>query len=106
MDEKTGFTTVAVDVDSGEERDLEHGLLSGSWLRERFSIHPDDPNSAKATAEWEQTGGREGSMWRTHVIAEMTSDVGAFHSNAILQAFLNDELFFEKRFSGSVPRKT
>ena len=106
VDEKTGLTTVAVDVDSGEERDLEHGLLSGSWLRERFSIHPDDPNSAKATAEWEQTGGREGSMWRTHVIAEMTSDVGAFHSNAILQAFLNDELFFEKRFSGSVPRKT
>jgi len=100
----TRKTVVSIDVDAGEERDLEHGLISGSWLKERFSIHPDDPNSAHASAEWEQTGGREGYMWRTHVHAEMTSDPENYFSNATLKTFLNDELFFEKEFSGSVRR--
>ncbi len=104
-DPASGKVTVSIDADSGEERDLEHGLISGSWLKERFTIHPDDPSSAKARAEWEQTGGRDGAMWRTHVLAQMTCDESKYHSTATLQAFLNGDLFFEKQFSGSVLRK-
>ena len=95
---------VSVDADSGEVRDLEHGLISGSWMKERFYIVPDDPLSARVTAEWEQTGGREGAMWRTHVWSEMTCDADHLFMNVRLIAHLNDEVFFEKSFDETVKR--
>jgi len=103
-DETTGITATQISCDNGEYRDLEHGLISGSWFKEQFYIHPDDPLSARAAAQWEQTGGREGQMWRTRVDAEMTSDATHFHTRAILQAFLNRDLFFERTYKDSVIR--
>ena len=103
-DAETGIVTIAIDEDSGENRDLEHGLISGSWFKERFHIHPDDPLSARLSAEWEQTGGREGQMWRTHVVAEMSSDVDAFHTTARLEAYLNGKLFFARDYEDRVLR--
>ncbi len=104
-DEATGITTIKIDEDSGEQRDLEHGLISGSWFKERFYIHPDDPLSARTTAEWEQTGGRDGQMWRTHVEAEMTSDRDHFYVRATLNAYKNGAPFFERKFEDKVERK-
>ena len=104
QDTETGFAHTIINADSGENRDLEHGLISGSWCKEQFSIHPDDPLSARCAAQWEQTGGREGAMWRTHVDAEMWSDKMHFHSRATLQTFLNDELFFERTYEDSIGR--
>lgn len=103
--DEAGRTIIAINADSGEVQDLEHGLVSGSWLKERFSISTNDPNSAKATAEWEQTGGRDGSFWRTHVRAEMTSDTEMFRSVAKLKAYLNEELFFEREYQDAQPRR-
>jgi len=103
-DPHSGQIKLSIDADSGENKDLEHGLLSGSWLKERFSIHPDDPTSACATAEWEQTGGRSGQMWRTHVEARMTCDPDHFYSTARLRAYLNGALFFERTFEEKVAR--
>ncbi len=102
-DNRTACVTIS--LDDGEKRDLEHGLISGTRLKEVFSIQPNDPNSAKAASEWEQTGGREGAMWRTHIEAEMTCDAKKFHSTAMLQAYLNDALFFEHEYKDSKPRK-
>jgi len=104
-DKTSGIVTTRIFADSGENRDLEHGLISGSWLEEEFHIHPDDPLSARATAKWEQTGGREGAMWRTFVDAEMTSDQTHFHTRATLTAFKNGVLFFEKVYEDSVERR-
>ena len=104
-DPTTGSVTVAIDSDSGEQRDLEHGLVSGSWFKERFHIQPDDPLSARATAEWEQTGGREGTMWRTHVKTEMTCDADRFYTTAKLTTFVEGDLFFEHEYKDSVPRR-
>ena len=103
-DPKTGIVTIEIDEDSGENRDLEHGLISGSWFKERFYIHPDDPLSARTTAEWEQTGGREGQMWRTHVWAEMAGDATQFYTTARVEAFRENERIFERNFEDSVPR--
>ena len=99
-----GTVTVSIDADDGENRDLEHGLISGSWTKEQFSIHPNDPLSATAKAEWEQTGGRPGQMWRTHVDCHMWADKEQFHSRATLSTFLEGEPFFERTFEESVPR--
>ncbi|MDD9909417.1 MAG: CocE/NonD family hydrolase [Ahrensia sp.] len=104
MDETSGMVTTVIDCDSGENRDSAHGLVSGSWTKERWSIYPDDPLSAKATAEWEQTGGREGTMWRTHVKALMTSDANQFHISARLTAFHNGQRIHERVYEDSIDR--
>ena len=103
-DPTTGVVTIYIDADSGENRDLEHGLISGSWFKEEFHIHPDDPCSARAKAEWEQTGGREGQMWRTHVMTEMWSDQTNFYTQATLKAFRNEELIFDRDYKDQVER--
>ncbi len=103
-DPETGHITTAVDCDFGENRDLDHGLISGSWTKERWTIHPDDPLSAKVQAEWEQTGGREGAMWRTHVLAEMSADADNFNFRALLTAFEGEETVHQKLYEDSVPR--
>lgn len=103
-DPDTGVMSMNVIYDGGNYKDLDHGLIAGSWVHEVFSIHPNDPLSAKQTAEWEQTGGREGQMWRTHVMAEMTCNKTHFFSTAKLSAYENDELVFEREFKDEVER--
>ncbi len=103
-DSGTGETVTEIFSDFGENRDLEHGLISGSWVKERFSVHPDNPLSARCIAEWEQTGGREGQMWRTHCRGEMWSDRTHFFSKATLTAFLNDDQVFNHVFDDKVER--
>ncbi|MGI9365893.1 MAG: CocE/NonD family hydrolase [Rhizobiaceae bacterium] len=93
-----------VHSDAGENKDLQHGLVSGSKLTEQFFIHPNDPLSARATAHWQQTGGREGKMWRTEAKASMHCDALWFYSTARLEAYLNNDLIFEKEFEDKVPR--
>ena len=95
-------TTVLSDV--GENRDLEHGLISGTKLKEQFFIDPDNPLSAHCTSHWQQVGGREGPMWRMEAQASMTSDQKQFHTSAHLQAYLNEELVFKHHFDDSIDR--
>ncbi len=104
-DPETGIVTIRIDEDSGENRDLDHGLISGSWFKERFHIHPDDPLSARLTSEWEQTGGREGNMWRTRAKAEMTGDGDHFYVTASLRAYVNDTLVFERDYKDRAARR-
>ncbi|MEP0941498.1 MAG: CocE/NonD family hydrolase [Rhizobiaceae bacterium] len=101
-DDGTVVTTVL--SDAGENRDLDHGLISGTKLQEQFFIHPDDPFSARCTSHWHQVGGREGQMWRTEAQASMTSDQNQFHSKAYLCAYLNEELVFERHFDDRIDR--
>jgi putative CocE/NonD family hydrolase len=103
-DKNTGIVSTTVSCDFGENQDLEHGLISGGWMKENWSIHPNDPNSANVTTEWVQTGGREGQMWRTHVAVEMNSDRDSFFVAAKIKAFENGDLKFEKEFEDKILR--
>jgi uncharacterized protein len=103
-DAETGVVSTIITNDAGENRDQDHGLISGSLMRENWSIHPNDPTSASAMAEWEETGGREGQMWRTHVVAQMTADKTDFFFTATLKAYENDALVFERDYKDQVPR--
>ncbi|MEM8749675.1 MAG: CocE/NonD family hydrolase [Pseudomonadota bacterium] len=103
-DKTSGTVITEIHADSGENRDLEHGLISGSWMKESFSIHPDDPLSAQCDASWEQTGGHDGQMWRTTAEATMSCDATHFHSTARLRAYSNEELIFDREFKDSVQR--
>lgn len=104
-DAESGIVTTAVDCDFGENRDLAHGLISGSSMKERWTIHPDDPLSAKVQTEWEQTGGRGGTMWRTHVLAEMSADAENYDFRALLTAFEGEDTVHQKMYQDSIPRQ-
>ncbi len=104
FDESTNETITLIDCDFGENRDGHHGLISGGWFKERYSIKPDDPLSAKAIHEWEKTGGREGQMYRTHTLAEFTADKEYFYPTATLKCWENDKLIFEKTFKDKIRR--
>ena len=103
-DESTGESLTLIDCDFGENRDLHHGLVSGGWFKERWSIHPDYPNSAKSVLEWEHTGGRPDHMWRTHVVSEFTSDTGCFYPKATVKCWLNEKLVFERDYDDAIER--
>jgi len=91
--------------DFGEHRDLDHGLLSGSQTQERWSIHPDDPLSAKADISWQQTGGRDKWHWTTEVITTMHSDADMFYLHARLVAWENDDIVFERCYEDTIARE-
>jgi putative CocE/NonD family hydrolase len=103
-DKDTGRVTTRIVNDHGMNRDLEHGLLSGSRMKESWCIHPDDPTSASVSAQWEQTGGRDGQMWRTYVSTGMHSDKTDFFLTARVEAYENEALVFERDFKDKIPR--
>lgn len=103
-DEETGISTTKISCDFGENQDLDHGLISGGWMKENWAIHPEDPNSAKVDSEWEKTGGRTGKMWRTNVTAAMHSNKSHFFISANLKAYENDILIFTKDYENRIKR--
>jgi len=104
IDEETGITSIKIGCDFGENQDLDHGLISGGWMKENWAIHPNDPNSAKVDALWENTGGRAETMWRTSIKSAMHSDKTHFFITANLKAYENDKLIFEKDYSDKIIR--
>ncbi len=100
----SGKVTTQIECDFGENRDDDHGLVSGSWLKETWSILPDDPLSATATTHWHHNGGRPGAYWRTDVTTSMTCTRTHFLFSAEVRAYLGDTVFFSKTFSDKVER--
>ncbi len=101
---KTGLVTTSIACDFGENEDQDHGLISGSWMKELWSIQADDPLSATVNIEWHHNGGREGAMWSTHVTSTMHSDSTTFFFEAELNVKLNDTPFITRKFKDAVPR--
>ncbi|TIN35969.1 MAG: peptidase S15, partial [Mesorhizobium sp.] len=102
--EKTGVVTLAVTDDFGEVRDLEHGLVHGSMVRETWAIQPDDPLSATGSTHWTQTLSRNEWSVRTETFAEMRSDAQDFILNARIEAYEGEKLVFERDFKQTIPR--
>lgn len=103
-DPATGAVTLSIRDDFGEKRDLVHGLAHGSLARESWTIHPDDPLSARGTAEWTQTFDRDDWSARTETSIAMSSDAGHFELTARIEAYEDDRLVFERRLHDRIPR--
>jgi len=103
-DEKTGIVTLSITDDFGEVRDLDHGLVNGSIVRETWTIHPDDPLAASGKTHWTQTLSRNGWSVRTETLAEMRSDAQNFIVGARIEAYEGNKLVFERNFEEIVPR--
>ena len=104
-DMKTGITTLEIIDDFGAVEDQQHGMVSGSVAREWWSIHPDDPLSARGKTHWTEERSRGDWITRTEAFAEMTSDADNFYLTARMEAYENDTLIFEKDFEETIKRK-
>ena len=103
-DLNSGEITLEIVDDFGEQRDLDHHLVTGGVAREWWSIHPDDPLSARGRTHWTQTLTRDDINLRTETHAQMWSDASDFHLTGRLEAFENEQLILERDVSFSIPR--
>lgn len=100
----TGVVTLTIADDFGEVRDLEHGLVHGSAVRETWTIAPDDPLSAFVEIAWTQTFSRDGWSVRTETTASMRADRDNFHLRGTIRALEEGTTVFERDFAESRPR--
>ncbi len=100
----TGTVTQYVERDAGKRRDLGHGLISGGVAREWWTIHPDDPLSARARTHWTEEVERDDARIRTETHAEMWADATHFHLSGRLLAYENDRLVYEREVTDRIPR--
>lgn len=103
-DPETDIVNTMIDIDFGEREDVHHGLVSGDKKNETYRIHPDDPLSATALIEWEQTGGRDDWRWRTTVAGRMVCDVTHYYVSAEVTAYENDMSVFNKTYVDKIAR--
>ncbi|WP_406648801.1 CocE/NonD family hydrolase [Aliisedimentitalea scapharcae] len=100
----TGEISLIIEDDFGKVEDSDHGLINGSIAREAWTIHPDDPLSARGKCHWTDELERGETKFRTEMSCEMLSDLTHFHLRARLEAYENDALVRERDFTESVPR--
>ena len=103
-DPASGVVSLKIVDDFGANRNEATGLTTGSVARELWSIHPDDPNSARGQCHWTQQLQRPGWDIRTEARAQMRSDADNFYLEAELEAFANGELALQKRLTESIAR--
>lgn len=100
----TGDVTLVIEDDFGKLRDETHGLINGTVARERWTIHPDDPLSARGSCHWTTELERGEIRLRTETRCEMWADAATFYLSAHLEAYEGDVLVFEKPFSAEIRR--
>jgi putative CocE/NonD family hydrolase len=103
-DDKTGAVTLVIVDDFGETRDADHGLINGGIARERWTIHPGDPLSARGVTHWTAIHKRDGWSLRTETFSAMRSDATTFHLTGRIEAYEDDVLVYERNFREEVPR--
>jgi uncharacterized protein len=100
----SGTVSLVIEDDFGKVRDLDHGLIKGSIARERWSIHPEDPLSARGWCHWSDELERDGIRLRTETRCEMWSDATHFYLRAQLEAFENDVSVYDRTLDDTIPR--
>ncbi|MHA6262836.1 CocE/NonD family hydrolase [Arenibacterium sp. CAU 1754] len=103
-DLNTGEVHLVIEDDFGKVADGDHGLISGAVARERWTIHPDDPLSAKGRCHWREELQRGDIRLRTETRCAMWSDENRFFLTARLQAYENDVLIYDRDLKEEIPR--
>ena len=103
-DMNSGTTHLIIEDDFGLNHDEMHGLTTGSTAIEKWSIHPDDPLSARGECRWTQEQQRGTFHLRTETGCEMWSDSTKFFLRARINACENEELVFSKTLEDAIPR--
>lgn len=104
MDLNSGETQLIIEDDFGLITDDHHGLTHGGTAYERWSIHPDDPLSARGYCHWTQEMQRDDVNLKTETTCEMWSDHENFFLTAKINAFEGETLVFSKQMEDTIPR--
>ncbi|PSM17558.1 CocE/NonD family hydrolase [Nitratireductor sp. StC3] len=103
-DPHTGTATLVIEDDFGAFRDCDHGLETGSVAREKWSIHPGDPLSARGETHWTETLRRGDWSVRTETFTTMHADRKHFFLSGRIEAYENEKLRFTRRFANKIKR--
>jgi uncharacterized protein len=100
----TGNVALVVEDDTGLVENLSHGLITGERMAERWSIRPDDPLSAEAFFEFNQSLARGNWSVRTNGWARMTGNKEALIMTAHLEAWDGETRVFVRDWQQEVAR--
>ncbi|MCB1340958.1 MAG: CocE/NonD family hydrolase [Pseudooceanicola sp.] len=103
-DLRTGLVSLVIEDDFGKLRDSAHGLVHGSVGRERWTIHPDDPLSARGWCHWTDELERDDIRLRTETRCEMWADADTFHLTATIEAYENGTRVHHREVHEEIPR--
>ena len=81
------------------------GWTVDSTHEEIYTIHPDDPNSAKCDIVWTERFSRADWNVSSRTRTIVTSSPTHFHLEARLKAWLGDDLVHEREWKKSFPRR-
>jgi hypothetical protein len=101
----SGGIALVVEEDGGDMENLNHGLITGETMAERWSVHPGDPLSARADVTWEQRLARGDWAVRTVATASMWGCADNLHMTARLEAYEGETLIFVRNFDEKVHRR-
>lgn len=100
----TGHWELIVEEDTGDNENLDHGLVFGETVREVWRIHPDDPLSARVDIRYEQRLSRGDWKVRTLATARLESAADALVHSARLEAWEGETRAFTREFFDNTPR--
>ena len=100
-----GRTIVDINYDNGKTQDPDHGLISSSIHRERCTIDPRDPNTARMECHWTQELQRDDWTVRTETRSTLHCDAEHFYLSAVIEAYIGDSKVHERQFHATVRRR-
>ena len=101
----SGLQTFTNATDTGQVRFDKNGWTFSAKSENRYTIHADDPNSARIESQSTETYCREGQLYvRIEARQVMTSDEKTFYIDAKLEAFEDDLSVFSKQWQQSFDR--
>ena len=105
IDPESGQHVFEIYADNGKTRFDQSYLEMASTTLQRYTIHRDNPLTAKAEYEWEWEYGRDND-WRTKAFTrtQITCDQNHFFLSAESVAWKNDEQVFSKTWNKKYPR--
>jgi hypothetical protein len=100
-----GGVTLVVEEDAGVTEDLDHGLVAGSAMAERWQIHPGDPLSAQVAIRWTQTLSRGDWSVRTEATTALQATATDLVFRHWLTAWDGETRVFDRDDEQRVPRR-
>jgi predicted acyl esterase len=105
IDQRTGVQRLRIVDDFGRYEIAEHGMVIAACGREHYSIHPDDPLSARAECHWTEERARGDWKVRTETHSAMTASKTHFHVTGRLEAYEGDALVLTRSWDKKIKRQ-
>ena len=103
-DQISGTSTFEIRDDTGLYRIDTTGLEYRLWSLDRFSIHPDDPLSARAEVTFNMRQGRGDWQVRATTRTVLTATATDFHIHATMDAWDGEDRMVSRNWNVAVPR--